>query len=196
MANFISALQALQDNNALNRINYIDISENEKEFLLDTNWECTMTKKPAAVYYPGDDIWKSRLNSVTPGIPADVTGVSQVIRGFTINQKTAVNTAGSISLVFIDREDQAMSAMFDDWKQKICDREIRFQFRKEDTTANLKHVMFNTSRIPVRKLEFLGCQPSSAELKEDGVGDIESNSLGELSVSLDYEHSRRVFLNV
>jgi len=197
MPSFISVIQALAGNTQMNYVNYESINDNQKEFIRPDLWDVEMTSKPAAVYYPGDPIFKARLTAFAPSISGTVSGISQVIRGYTIMQKTSKTTSGTISMTFVDREDQAITVFCDDWLQKISDRDKKYSFRKEDTICQLKHTIFNTSRIPIRTMEFYTCQPNSAELPEGGTSDVEvSATLSEIPLTLDFEHYTRTFNNL
>lgn len=197
MPSILSALKALGGNTNMSYVNYVDIKENGKEFIRKDMWDVEMTSKPQSVYYPGDPIFKARCSAVEPSISAEVSGIEQTIRGYTIKQKTSRNTSGSVTLTFIDREDQAIAVMVDDWKNKISDPDNKYSFRKQDTIADIKHTIFNSSRIPIRTLQYLTCQPNSAEMPEGGSSEAEqSESNSEISLVLDFEHYKRIFENI
>jgi hypothetical protein len=195
---FLNATDVLQGNTYMDFINYSAIQDNNKEFIRNDMWEIKFLAYPACVYYPGDKFINIRCNSFNPGMSNDIAGIQQVIRGFEINQKTSVKTNGTLSAEFIDREDQAITIFFDDWKNKIMDPNIRYSFRKEDTIAKIKYLMFNTSRVPIRELIFWTCQPkNNGDIKEEGGYDQDvTQNLGVLNMSLDYEHSERKYLNL
>lgn len=96
--------------------------EDNKEFLRGDMWEFTLVNPPKIVYYPGDDIFKARLNQVNLGLDSSVSGFEKRMRGnYVIFQRTGQSTSGQITLQFTDREDQAISYFVDDWKCKISD---------------------------------------------------------------------------
>lgn len=197
MPTFLSVIDALSGNTMMSEVNYVSVRDNHREFILPNMWEVSWITRPAAVYYPGDEIFRARLNAIAPSIPTGITGIQQVIRGYTKNQKTSVSTNGTVTLTFIDKEDQSMTMFCDDWKNKISDPDTKYSFRTEDTMADIKHLILNTGRIPIRKLEYLGCQPSEVPLNEEGTGEAEiSSHLGEIPLNLDFEHFTRVPLNL
>jgi hypothetical protein len=197
MPSFLSAIQALAGNSNMENVNYIDISENHKEFIRKDTWELNFTKKPAAVYYPGDEIVKSRCTTVSPSLPTSIAGIQHNIRGFQINQKTSRNTAGTVNLTFVDREDQAITVMCDDWRNKISDNDNKYSFRKEDTIADLRYSMMNSSRFGIRDIIMLTCQPNDIGLQEEGDSEPEqSSSNSEVTLGLDFEHSKRIYNNL
>ena len=86
-------------------------------------------------------------------------------------QQTGQNTAGTLSLQFTDKEDQALTYFFDDWRQKIADRDTKYSFRKDDLVCDCRLILTNSSRIDVRTLVFYNCIIQSAALDENGVTD-------------------------
>ena len=159
--NFLKATDLLAQNDNLNYLNHGFLKEDNKEFLRTDLWDFEFIVPPAAVYFPGNDLMRARLVSVDPSIPAGVGEITAIIRGFTIRQATiSGTTSGTVTLNFIDREDQAISAFIDDWRDKLGGRENRFAFRKEFTIAEATLTQFNTSREPIRRFTLHTLQPS------------------------------------
>lgn len=180
----------------LNFLDYETMKDDNKEFLRGDLWEFTMTNPPRVVYYPGDKIFKSRLLQVNLGVDTSVNGFEKRMRGnFVILQKTGQSTSGSISLQFTDREDQAISYFVDDWKQKICDRDCKYSFRKEDLVADAELKIFNSSRVPVRTLKFYNCIIQDAQLDENGMAE-DGSDRSDVPLNLQFEHYERVFENL
>lgn len=107
-------------------MNFIDYSktyvDGNKEFLRGDMWEFTLTNPPKIVYYPGDSIFKARLNQVNLGMDSSVSGFEKRMRGnFVLFQKTGQSTSGTITLQFSDREDQAVTYFCEDWRNKVAD---------------------------------------------------------------------------
>ena len=70
-------------------IDYETYKDNNKEFLRGDMWEFYFQKPPKIVYYPGDAVFKARLNQVNVGIDTSVNGFEKRMRGnFVIFQKT------------------------------------------------------------------------------------------------------------
>lgn len=151
-------------------INYHDTyKDNNKEFLRGDMWELNFINVPKIVYFPGNDIFHARLNTVQVGIDYGVTGFEKRMRGnYTIIQQTGQNTAGTLNLGFVDKEDQAITYWFDDYRQKIADRDCKYSFRKDDLVCDLELVLTNSSRIKVRTLTFYNCILQDAPIDENG----------------------------
>lgn len=197
MPSFITVADALQGNDALKNVNYIDINESQREFIRKDTWEVKWIQPPRAVYFPGQAMMNARCTSYSSSISTSLSGISETIRGYKLNQKTTRDTSGSLTLEFVDKEDQAISIFAEDWANKISDAETKYSFRKEDTVAKIHIPIFNTSRIVIRELQFYACQPSDTGIKEEGSSEVEqSDHLGKVSMSLDFEHYKRIFRNI
>lgn len=170
--------------------------DNNKEFLRGDMWEFSIFNAPKIVYYPGDQIFKARLNQVSVGIDTSVNGFEKRMRGnYTIFQQTGQNTAGTLTLGFVDKEDQALTYFFDDWRQKIADRDTKYSFRKDDLVADCRLVLTNSSRIAVRTLEFYNCIIQDAPIDENGVAE-DGSDRADVQLSLKFEHYSRTFNNI
>jgi hypothetical protein len=175
---------------------YENYKDDNKEFLRGDMWEFTMINPPKIVYYPGDNIFKTRLDQVNLGIDTSVTGFEKRMRGnYVIFQRTGQNTSGSINLSFTDREDQAITYFIDDWKQKICDRDSRYSFRKSDLVCDCKLVITNSGRLTVRTLYFYNCIIRDGSIDENGTQDNASDR-SNVTLALDFEHYSRTFDNL
>jgi hypothetical protein len=194
---FLNQKEVLEGNDALGYIDYGVLSEENKEFLLTNGWDFEFIIPPSAVYFPGNNLIKARLTGVDMAVPSGLTEVSAVYRGFTIRQSViSGTTAGTITLNFTDREDQAISAFIDDWRDKMGTRENRFAFRKEDTIAEGKLTMYNTSRKPIRVYTFKALQINEGS----GTLNVAFNSddpqqAGMCSLPLSFEHFTYEMLN-
>lgn len=170
--------------------------EDNKEFLRGDMWEFSFTKAPKIVYYPGNDLFKKRLNNVNISVSGSVNGFEKRMRGnFTIIQKTGQDTSGSLSLSFIDREDQAISYFVDDWKQKIADRDTKYSFRKDDLVADCRMILLNSGRQPVRTLDFWNCIIEDASLDENGA-ESDGSDRSDIQLSMRFEHYSRDWNNL
>lgn len=170
--------------------------DNNKEFLRGDMWEFSFTNAPKIVYYPGDAIFNARLNQVNVGIDTSVNGFEKRMRGnFSVYQQTGQNTAGTLSLGFVDREDQAITYFLDDWHQKIADRDTKYSFRKDDLVADCKLVFTNSSRVAVRTLEFFNCIIADKTIDENGVGE-DGSDRSDVQVTMKFEHYKRTFNNI
>jgi hypothetical protein len=198
MAQFLRADELLQSNDGLNYINYTTINESNKEFLRSDVWDFTWTSTPNAVYFPGNALVKARTRSVSPSFNVGLGGMSVVIRQFTIYQATITGTtSGTITLEYTDREDQAITAWLDDWREKIWGRNNRYTFRKEDTIADGKLVMYNSSRKPIRTYVLRTMQPTDigSSLNPQFNSDDPSNQ-GDISATFNFEHYELLYNNI
>lgn len=169
--------------------------EDNKEFLRGDMWELQWTP-PAIVYWPGDKIINARLNSVSVQPQYSASGIQKRMRGnFTILQQTGQDTSGSLSMQFVDREDQAITYFVTDWRNKIADPDTKFSFRKSDLVAQITMVITNSSRLSVRKLQFYNCAFMDATLDESGV-DADGSDRSDISLTLQFEHYQRTFDNI
>ena len=170
--------------------------DNNREFLRGDMWEFSFINAPKIVYYPGDTIFKARLNQVNVSIDTSVQGFEKMMRGgYTLFQKTNQMTSGTLNLSFVDKEDQAITYFIDDWRQKISDRDTKYSFRKDDVVSDCMLVLTNSSRIKVRTLKFYNCIIADASTDESG--HLESTSdRSDVNVSMNFEHYERTFDNL
>lgn len=195
---FLDAKELMSQNDALNYINYATLSEEQKEFLRTDVWDFEFISYPAAVYFPGNDLLKARLQSVDPAFPAGIGEISAILRGFTIRQSTiSGTTSGTVTLNYIDREDQAVTAFVDDWRDKLGTRENRYAFRKEDTIATGKLTMYNSSRNPIRIYTLHALQPNAGEGGlNPGFNSDDPAQAGQLALPLTFEHFELIWKNI
>lgn len=180
----------------MKQLGYHEIKETNKEFLRTDLWEFKFTIPPAIVYYPGDSIIQTRLTQVNLGIDTSVTGFEKHMRNtYTLHQRTGQRTDGTLSLTFVDREDQAIAYFVDNWKQMIADRDTKYSFRKEDLVAQCEMTLLNTSRLPVRKLTFYNCYIQDASLEENGAAE-DGGDRADVPLTMTFEHYDRIFCNI
>jgi hypothetical protein len=180
----------------LNFRQYFKISENLKEFMLSNMWQMFFIKVPRAVYYPGDDLINMRLKSANPAFDNAVATIDVSIHGFQLSQATRQHTFGTIALTLHDRVDQGISAWVDDWKQKESDRNTQFTYKKEDVVADIRLLMFDNQRIPIREFFMYTCLPTDAALNESAFTDEDPADISDVTLNLKFEHYERNFLNI
>ena len=162
--------------------------DDNKEFLRGDMWEFTFLNPPKIVYYPGDTIFKARLNSVNVSLNTSTNGFEKRMRGnYTIMQKTGQLTNGQLALAFVDKEDQAISYFVDDWRQKIADRDTKYSFRKDDVVADCEMVLTNSSRKKVRTITFYNCIIDDAPLDINGVAE-DGTDRADVQLTMSFEH--------
>lgn len=177
-------------------VEYNNYKDDNKEFLRGDLWHFSFLNAPKIVYYPGDEIFNKRLTQVNVGIDNSVNGFEKRFRGnFTVYQKTGQSTSGTLSLSFIDREDQAITYFMDDWHQKIADRDTKYSFRKDDLVADCKLELLNSSRIKVRTLTFYNCIIADKTFDESGVAE-DGSDRSDVQLTMNFEHFDRTFDNV
>lgn len=190
LSNIIAGAQYMK------KLNYFDIRESNKELLRGDLWEFRFTTPPTAVYYPGNDIIQTRLTAVNPGIDYSSNGIEKQLRNnFMIYQQTSQITYGTISLTFVDREDQAIKYFIDDWRNKIAERDSKYSLRKEDLVAECEMLILNSSRIPVGTLKFYNCQIMEGTFDENGSPD-DTSDRADITMSMKFEHYDRIFDNL
>jgi len=194
--NLITALDMIKSTKYLDFLDYHKIADSQKEFIRSDMWQLEFIQYPRVVYYPGNDLINQRLISVVPTTQGSVTDLSQIVRGFKVHQTGAVSTSGSLALTFGDREDQAITMFVEDWKNKAMDPDKRYSFRKEDLMAQIGITMFNTSRVPIRKLTFYACIIADRGIQENFTGDEGATNLSEVTLNLNFEHHKRELLNM
>jgi hypothetical protein len=177
-------------------INWKTYNDDNKEFLRGDLWEFSFINVPKIVYYPGDSLFYGRLNSVNIGMDTSVSGFEKRMRGgWSIYQKTGQPKSGTISLSFVDREDQAITYWFEDWKNKCSDRETTYSFRKADLVGDCKLVLTNSSRVVIRTLKFFNVIISDTAWNENGEME-DGTDRADVQVNLNFEHMTREFNNL
>jgi len=200
MANnlFIDAKEIIMQNDGLNYINYETLSEEHKEFLRSDVWDFQFTEPAAAVYFPGNAMLRARTQAVNPQFPVGLGQMTAVIRQFTIQQTTiSGTTAGSMGIDYNDREDQAIMAWLDDWRDKCGGRENRYVFRKEDTIANGRLTVYNSSRKPIRIYQVLTMQPTDVgNGLNPALNSDDPQNVGTISATFSFEHFELEWKNI
>jgi hypothetical protein len=187
--------QVLAGNDNMGFIDYNTLAEDGKEFMRTDLWQFEFSVAPLAVYYPGKDVINRRLVGVTPSIDTSITDVEHNVRGFDISQAATIKTSGTMDLAFIDREDQSIHVMDEDWKDKSVSKNERYSFRKEDIVATAVYTLFNTSRQPIRRYTFFNVRPTTGG-NGNLAGENEASSRSELTMSLKFEHYTVEYLNI
>lgn len=195
---FLDAKEMILQNDGLNYINYETLSEEHKEFLRSDVWDFQFTQAANAVYFPGNALLKARTQAVNPQFPVGLGQMTAVIRQFTIQQTTiSGTTAGTIGIDYNDREDQAIMAWLDDWRDKCGGRENRFTFRKEDTIAMGRLTIFNSTRKPIRIYSVLTMQPTDVgNGLNPSLNSDDPQNVGQISATFSFEHFHLDWKNI
>lgn len=176
----------LQKNDMLNYLTYENINEENRELIQTNNWDFEFITRPAAVFFPGNEIIKRRLTSVSLNAGGAVGNIETKIRGFQIYQAAGVTSNGSVSLTLVDKEDQAISIFLNSWQQAITNMDNKFQYRKEDTVCTCRLIQLNTSRIPIAKWTLKNCQPTQTVIQRQFTDEPQNG--GEMTLELNFEH--------
>lgn len=192
----VSDLVRNQTTGYMTFVDYNNYKDNNKEFLRGDMWQLNWVP-PTIVYWPGDPIMNARLNTVNVALNYGVTGIQKRMRGnFSIYQQTGQDTSGTLTLGFVDREDQAISYFVTDWRNKVADPDTKFSFRKDDLVAKeITLNILNSSRIPVRTIKFYNCIVMDAPMDENGL-DSDGTDRADIQLSMMFEHHERTFTNI
>lgn len=172
---------------------YKQIAEQNLEHIRNDIWDVEITKWPTAVYNPGYDLIKRRLQTVDPGTDANFVLIEKQILGHTVNSPGG-RPGGpvDVTLTFNDREDQAISYMVNDYLNQSGDPDTGFGRHKSELLMEFNLVFYNTLLKPVRKIEYytglLGGQNIPDQVGEHG-GD---NSA--VTLTIKFEHHKRFIL--
>jgi hypothetical protein len=201
MANlFLESIDLLASaNDPLNYIEYDKINEEQKEFLRSDLWDLQFLEAPHAVYFPGNDLLRLRTTEVNPSFNAGLGEISAVIRQFKIRQTVISGQSdGTISVNYVDREDQAIRSFIHDWREKLWALKNRYTFRKEDTIGTIKLTQFNSSRKPIAewKMYAVQLQDGDADAMNKAFNSDDPSNNGEFSVTYSFEHYEYEALNV
>lgn len=175
----------------LNYINYSSISEENREFIQSNLWDMEWLETPHAVYFPGNDLLKVRTQAVNPSFNAGLSELSAVIRQFYIRQTVISGQSnGTISVDYVDREDQSIRAWINDWRDKIWGLKDRYQFRKEDTQGTVKLTQYNTSRKAIAVFVMYSVQLNGGadDIINKAFNSEDPSNNGEYSITFSFEH--------
>jgi hypothetical protein len=175
-------------------INYSNINESNTEFRRADYWLVEIDP-PRGIYFPGNKLIQFRTTEFDSGITDDPNIMEKSIRGFTVKQGAkAEKTSGTMTLTIQDRVDQTMSYFIDQWKLGIGQRDELSGLPKElYVSPMIKAIYFNINEAKIREIWYYNCMLSAAKLPEDGDADVELE--GTISMDIDFEHFKRIFVN-
>ncbi|MCQ2209217.1 MAG: hypothetical protein MJZ34_02885 [Paludibacteraceae bacterium] len=144
----------LSNNDMLNYLSYTNMIDGTRELLTSDKWDWEILEPPSAVYYPGMDFIKRRVSEIT--FPADAFNHTAIdtptIRGFQVpaqpGQIPLKNQ--SVTIKFVDYEDQTMYVWLTDWAFKCCDPITQKSYRASDLRCRNKYWRLNALNKPVR----------------------------------------------
>lgn len=173
--------------------NYFRIAEQNLEGLRGDIWDLNFSRWPAAVYSPGEEILKVRLNSVSPGTNTDANAMDLTILGYTISSPGGRgSTSGSSTFNYQDREDQAITYMIQEYLDQTADPDTGFGRHKSELIMEYNLVFYNTVLRPVRKIEFYTGMYGGSTIPDDTTD--RGGDIADVSLTVKFEHHKRFIL--
>lgn len=170
--------------------NYFKIAEGNIEHIRGDIWDVNITKWPLAVYNPGLELLKIRLNTFSPGVNTDVVNLEKDLNGHHLSQNVGRGaTSGSSTWSFIDKEDQAITYLVNDWLDQIADADTGFGRHKSQLIIQYNLIFYNTLLSPIRQYDFYTATYGGSSLTEDTQQ--KGGDLSEISLTTNFEHSKR-----
>ncbi len=197
MANFVDFAQLGVTQGYLGYVEYPKLSGGGKEFLWQHMWDIDIPVKPRAVYWPGLDVIKHRMKTLSVDVKKELVGSADVnIRGIHIKQHGGYDSDGNINWEMVDFEDQTIYAMALSFMSAGGANRYKFQLRKEDVMIPIFQVFFlNSSRKPVKRIDFYTLQFMGYEYSYDTP--TEPSGVREtVTLNFSYEHHDKTLLNV
>jgi len=137
--------------------NYYQVAESNLEFIRSDIWDIEIGTNdwPLAVYNPGIEIFKKRLKTINISLQNSATIIDKQIFAQTIQQNAGRDIqSGSVTFNFIDKEDQAITFMLNDWLNQIGDPQTGFGRHKKELIFNFKINFYNTL---LQKYRYYNC---------------------------------------
>lgn len=141
----------------LSHRNYKRVAENNLEFIRGDIWDIEIPEGgwPSAVYNPGIEIFLERLKSVNLSLQNGASPLTKQIFSQEIHQNAGRDVQnGSIQFSFIDKEDQAIVFMLNDWLNQIGDPETGFGRHKKELNLKCTVNIYNTL---LQKIRYYDC---------------------------------------
>lgn len=179
----------------LSHRNYKRVAENNLEFIRGDIWDVDIPEGgwPTAVYNPGIDVFLERLRSISLSMNNGTNSIDKTIFSAKIHQNAGrANQDGSATFSFIDKEDQAMSFMLNDWLNQIGDPENGFGRHKKELILNCTVNIYNTL---LQRIRYYDCRVGI--LTNAGIQDSpteKGGDLSEVSMSMNFELMTRHIL--
>jgi hypothetical protein len=136
-------------------VNRKNFGQNNAEILNKFHWDFIVTKKPNVVYWPPDQILKTRLLNIT-GLPSDMAAApletEELCGGFKVIQPGEItHDPVTITFNFQDFEDSSIGYLVHDWYRKTQDPEVKVSNTKADLVCDMEVYQLNTRLLPVKK---------------------------------------------
>lgn len=177
-------------------LEYNSIRNNNGEVLTSDRYQLEFVTKPIGVYFPANDaIINQRLIEVSlPGESA-IEPLKIKIAHIELQQATRQTpSAGESTFKFQDFEDQSIEATFMDILNKMRDRDKLSGVHKSYYQFDYNVYQLNSSRKPVAKYVFKGCQVAAVK-RPSTYNTTETTNMQEIEVTISHEYWDKVLMN-
>lgn len=175
--------------------NYAKVAENNLEFIRGDLWDLDVTDSqwPLAVYNPGKEVFKSRLKGVTITMSNGTTKIEKDIFVFHLHQNAGRDPQnGSMQLSFIDKEDQAISFLANDWLNQIGDPDTGFGRHKKELLFGCECSIYNTLLQKIRYYQAVAGVLNTTDIPDSPTE--KGGDLSDVSLTIDFEMLYRKIL--
>jgi len=132
----------------LSHRNYLRVAQTNLELIRGDLWDFEFnegTDWPRAVYFPGMEIFKTRLKQASISLANAASPIEKDVFVTHVHQNAGRDIqTGSVTFNFIDREDQALTYMLNDWLNQIGDPFTGLGRHKTELLLNGKFVFYDT----------------------------------------------------
>lgn len=172
---------------------YKVVAEQNLEHIRNDIWDVEITKWPTAVYNPGYDMLKRRLQTFDPGTDTQPVNISKNILGHEVNSPGGRNSQPvDITFTWNDREDQAITYMVNDYLNQSGDSDTGFSRHKTELMFECSLIFYNTLLKPVRRIEYYTGLYGSSSI-HDNVGEHGGDN-STVSLTVHCEHHKRFII--
>lgn len=174
--------------------NYFNVAEANLELIRSDLWDIEFINFPKAVYNPSIDLIKRRLNKVSYGNFSEPEAISKEVLGHnTTSHGGRKSSPNSVTLDFVDREDQAITFMIQDWRDQTAESDYGFGRHKSEMIIDQLNVIFyNTLLQPYRRVEFYHGLYEACSLPNEAEDHGADNS--DVNITIKFAHSKPFIL--
>lgn len=170
--------------------NYFKVAEANLELIRADLWDIEFLHFPKAVYDPGIELIKRRLNKVSFGNFSDPEAITKEVLGHTTTSHAGRKSSPqSVTLSFVDREDQALTFMIQDWKDQTAESDYGFGRHKSEMIIDQFNIIYyNTLLQPYQRIEFYHGLYEASDLPKEAEDHGGDNS--DVSITIKFAHSK------